>query len=41
MTIEALEQALEKIPKTGVFNVARRNAILAKIYALMAQQEAG
>ena len=34
MTIEELKHALELIPKKGVFNIARRNAIIAKIYEL-------
>lgn len=37
MTIEELRAALDKIPKTGAINMARRNAILAQIYALMNQ----
>ena len=39
MTIEMLQEALEKIPKTGAMNKARRRAILAQIYALQ-QEEA-
>lgn len=38
MTIEELKKALNKIPKTGAINQARRRAILAQIYALMEQE---
>lgn len=37
MTIEQLTAALNRIPATGGINRARRAAILAQIYALMAQ----
>ena len=35
MTIETLKILLEKIPKTGAINQARRRAVIAQIYALM------
>lgn len=35
MTIEELKKALEKIPKTGAINKARRLAIQKQIYDLM------
>lgn len=35
MTIEELRAALEKIPKTGAINKARRRAIESQILALM------
>lgn len=35
MTIEELRAALEKIPKTGAINKARRLAIQKQIIALM------
>lgn len=37
MTIEELKAALDRNPKTGAINQARRRAILAQIYALMGQ----
>lgn len=39
MTIAELKKTLNKIPKTGPINQARRRAILAQIYALMKKQE--
>ena len=38
MTIEDLEKILESIPKTGAINIARRRAILKKIYELMNEE---
>ena len=35
MTIAELQKALNKIPKTGAINQARRRSILAQIYKLM------
>lgn len=37
MTIKQLQAALERIHPTSAINRARRAAILAQIYALMAQ----
>ena len=39
MTIEMLQEALEKIKGNGPIAVARRRAILAQIYALMERQD--
>lgn len=39
MTIEELKAALDKIPTKGAINRAARREILARIYALMEQQE--
>ena len=39
MTIEQYQEALEKIPKTGAINKARRRAILQKIYELQQAEE--
>lgn len=36
MTLEELQRALEKIPKTGAINIARRRAIIIQINQLMA-----
>lgn len=38
MTIEMLQEALEKIQGNNPIAVARRRAILSQIYALMEQQ---
>lgn len=38
MTIEELQQALERIPTTGAINKARRRAIMIQINRLLEQQ---
>ena len=35
MTLEELQKALERIPKIGAINVARRRAIIIQINLLM------
>ena len=35
MTLRELQEALNRIPKKGAVNLARRRAILAQIYKLM------
>lgn len=35
MTIEQLKALLERIPKAGAINQARRRAVIAQMYALM------
>lgn len=40
MTIEILEQALEKIHGNDPISIARRRSILAEIYALMVAAKA-
>ena len=37
MTIKELQDALDRIPKTGAINKARRRAIQAQILALIAK----
>lgn len=37
MTIQELEAKLSQIPEKGAINIARRNAVLAMIYALMGE----
>lgn len=39
MTIEELRKKLEKIPKTGAINKARRLAIQKQIYELMLKEQ--
>lgn len=39
MTIEELKEALERIPKTGVINKARRLQIQQQIFELMHKGE--
>lgn len=37
MTIEELQQALDRIPNTGAINKARRRAIMIQINRLLAE----
>lgn len=39
MTIEELQEALDRIPATNAINRATRRALLARIYALIEEQE--
>jgi hypothetical protein len=39
MTIEELQEALDRIPANTPINRAARRALLARIYAMMDQQE--
>lgn len=39
MTLEELKEALDSIPKTGLFNKARRLLIQKQIYELVRSQD--